>query len=125
MIESYFARLVWLSLAVFFLVNLASGLAVSAATPGIVRLMERLRPRLAARILLIVRLFPLALGFFAVAAACVPSYLRLEPDEAGEEVGVVGGIAAGLAIAILAAGLCRGVRNVARSSRWLDDVARS
>jgi len=125
MIESYFARLVWLSLAVFFLVHLASGLAVSAATPGMVRLMERLRPRLAARILLIVRLFPLALGLFAVAAACVPSYLRLEPDEAAEEVGVVGGIAAGLAIAILAVGMYRGVRSWVRSRRWLNDVAGS
>src|SRR5262245_57229728 len=122
MIESYFARLVWLSLAVFFLVHLASGLAVSAATAGHVRLVERLRPRLAARILLIVRLFPLALGLFAVAAACVPSYLRLEPDGAGEEVGVVGGIAAALAIAILASGFYQGVRNVVRSHRWLNCV---
>src|SRR5262249_579851 len=121
----YFARLVWLSLAVFFLVHLASGLAVSAATPGIVRLVERLRPRLAARILLIVRLFPLALGLFAVAAACVPRCLRLEPGEAGEEAGVVGGIAAALAIAILVAGLYRGVRNVVRSRRWLNYVAGS
>jgi hypothetical protein len=125
MIEPYLARLVWLSLAAFFLVHLAGGLAVCLGTPVVVRLVERLRPRLAARILLGMRLFPLALALFVVTALCVPSYLRLEPIDAAEGIGAVAIVAAGLGVAILLTGFHRGARNLLRSRRWLKDAAGS
>src|SRR5689334_17490953 len=120
MIESYFARLACLSLAVFFLVHLTTGTAVSLSTRAIVRIVKGLRPRLAARILLALRLLPLGLGLFAVAASCVPSYLWLEPQQGAEEVGRAGVFAAALGLAILAIGLGHGARMVVRSRQWLN-----
>src|SRR5436305_1698383 len=100
MITEYFARLICLSLAAFFAVHLVTGLAIWRATPIAVRAAGRLRPRLAARILLVLRFVPLTSGLFVVTALCVPSYLQLEPGDGVEAVGWAGVAAAVLALAV-------------------------
>ena len=57
MILPYLARLACLSLAAFFLVHAALGMAVSALTPWAVRFAARVAPAYGARVLLGLRLF--------------------------------------------------------------------
>jgi len=119
MITEYFARLICLSLAAFFVVHLITGLAISRATPMCARVARRLRPRLAARLLLALRFLPATLGLFVVAALCVPSYLQLEPGEGVEAVGWAGVVAAAITIAVWGIAIFRGLRKVLRSRRLL------
>src|SRR5947209_4183500 len=119
MISDYLARLICLSLAAFFAFHLLSGLAISAATPWIARIAGRLRPRIAARILLTLRLTPMVLGLFVVLAVCIPSYLRLEPGDADEEISALCVAAAGLAVPVFGLAAFRGWRAVLRSRRCL------
>jgi Zn-dependent protease with chaperone function len=118
MMASYLVRLFCLCLAVFFLIHFVAGLAVALSAPAAIRAARRMRPRLAERFLLMLRLLPAALALFVVAGVCVPSYLWLEPEGISmEEVG-----AGCLTAAILAAALCtistaRGVRAAVRSAR--------
>ena len=117
MMAPYLLRLLCLCLAVFFVLHCAVGLIVALSGPAAVRAARRMRPRLAGRFLLALRLLPAALALFVVAGLCVPSYLWLEPETNAEEVGP-----GCLAAAILAAALwtisgARGVRAAARSAR--------
>ncbi|MFZ0466352.1 MAG: hypothetical protein WAL78_11700, partial [Candidatus Acidiferrales bacterium] len=73
--------------------------AVWASSSAMIRLGESMRPRFAARLLLALRLSPLALALFAVAAFCIPSYLWLEPGATSEQVGTLCVIAAILGLA--------------------------
>jgi beta-lactamase regulating signal transducer with metallopeptidase domain len=101
MTPSYLIRLVLLSSASFFLVQLVVGAILAWITPQAIRRAGSMGPRRAARFLLTLRLLPSALSVTVVAALCVPSYLRFEPLVAEEEVGF-----ACLAAAILGAALC-------------------
>jgi Zn-dependent protease with chaperone function len=117
MMASYLVRLFCLCLAVFFLIHSVAGLAVALGGAAAIRAAQRMRPRLAERFLLMLRLLPAALALFVVAGICVPSYLWLEPEISAEEVG-----AGCLTAALLAAALCtistaRGVRAMVRSAR--------
>jgi hypothetical protein len=58
MMTPYVFRLLCLSLAAFFVVHAAVGLPVSLAVPWAVRMAGGVRPRLAARLLLGLRLLP-------------------------------------------------------------------
>ena len=71
----YLPRLLCVSLATYFLVHLALGMVVSPMARAAVRLGERVRPHLAARCLLVLRLLPAAGAAFMVVAVCLPSYL--------------------------------------------------
>ena len=62
MMASYLVRLFCLCLAVFFLVHSAAALAVALSGPAAIRAAGRMRPRLAERFLLMLRLLPAALG---------------------------------------------------------------
>src|ERR1017187_10273537 len=70
-----------------FVVHSVVGVVVAAGGGAAVRAARRMRPRLAGRFLLALRLLPAALGLFVVAALCVPSYLWLEPETNAEELG--------------------------------------
>jgi Zn-dependent protease with chaperone function len=96
MIAAYLLRLLLLSLASFFLVYLALGLVSLAAAPAAIRLAKRTTPLTATRLLLAVRLFPLALSLLLVLGLCLPSYLLLEPEASAERIGL-GCLAAALA----------------------------
>src|SRR5580658_5639552 len=98
---SYLLRLLCLSLACFFLVNLVLGAVAAWGASRCVRLADRMKPRTAARFLLTLRLFPGLGAVLAVAGVCVPSYLWLEPRGATEDIGV-----ACLAAALLGAAIC-------------------
>src|ERR1035437_8177435 len=87
MMAPYLLRLLYLCLAAFFVIHSAVGMVVAASGPAAVRAARRMRPRLAGRFLLALRLLPAALALFVVAGVCVPSYLWLEPQISAEEVG--------------------------------------
>src|ERR1039458_4432118 len=94
MMGSYLFRLLCLSMASFFLVHLALGAALSVLAPAAIRLSERLRPQLAARLLLLLRLAPTGLSLLMVAGLLAPSYLWLEPRATIEPIGWVWLVAA-------------------------------
>jgi len=125
MILSYVLRLLCLSLACFFLVNLALGSITSLAASSAIRMAERMSPRRAAWFLLALRLFPAAAAAFAVTAICVPSYLWLEPDAAGEQIGFACLAAAVLGAAICGSSLMRSLRAVTSSRRYLQQCERA
>jgi Zn-dependent protease with chaperone function len=117
MMAPYLLRLLCLCLAVFFVLHCAVGLVVSLGGSAAVRAARRMRPRLAGRFLLALRLLPAALALFVVAGLCVPSYLWLEPEISAEEVGPGCLAAAILAAALWTISTARGVRAAARSAR--------
>jgi len=125
MIVSYEWRLVCLSLAVFLLIHTALGLLVALIATPVARLAERIRPRVAARLLLALRLGPCAAAIFVVAAFCIPSYLWLEPEANAEEVSWLCLAAAVAAAAIWAGALFKSVRALFRSSRYAHNCERT
>ena len=117
MIAPYVLRLFCLCLAAFFAIHSVAGLAVAAGGQAAVRAAGRMRPRMAVRFLLALRLLPAALALSVVAGLCIPSYLWLEPETNTEELG-----AACLSMALLTATLwsvsiVRGLRSVVLSAR--------
>ena len=120
----YPVRLLCLSLACFYLVHLAVGLAVALAAPRAMRWAERSIARVAARRLAALRLLPAALALFVVGGFCVPSYLWLEPRATVEEVSLPCLAAAVLGLAIWAIPLARAVRGAARSLRHVRECQR-
>lgn len=120
---SYFARLVCLSLACFFLVNLAASLAVAAVAPRAIGKARELRADAAAGFLLTLRLSPALAAMFAVVALCIPSYLWFEPAAAAEDFGVACAMAAALGMAVISRSVWRAVRAVVRSRRFVLSAA--
>lgn len=114
----YILRLVCLCFASFFLIYAALSLAAWLVGPSAIRLGESIKPRFAARLLLVLRLSPVAVATFAVFALCVPSYLWLEPDANVERVGIACCVVALLGAAIWTISLVRIVRAVSVSLRY-------
>jgi Zn-dependent protease with chaperone function len=121
MTPSYLGRLLLLSSASFFLLQLVLAALVSAVAPAAVRRAGAMRPRSAAGFLLTLRLLPPAFSAMLVALLCVPSYLRFEPRVAQEEVGFVCAAAAILGAALCASALSKAMRALVRSSRFVQD----
>jgi Zn-dependent protease with chaperone function len=117
MMAPYLLRLLCLCLAVFFVVHSLVGMVISLSGRAAVNAARRMRPRLAARFLLALRLLPAAFALFVVAGLCVPSYLWLEPEISAEEVGAGCLTAAILATALWTLSTARGVRAAVRSVR--------
>jgi Peptidase family M48 len=115
----YLLRLVCLSLACFFAVIFAANLAVRWFSPRAIRRVEHMPPRLAAQMLFALRLLPAGFALFCVIALCVPSYLWLEPDSAGEAAGFPALTAAALGAMMLAFSLSRAALAVVRSRRFV------
>ena len=118
MIFPYLLRLLCLSFACFFLLNVALGLAVRVCSRVSTRLTATMKARAAARVLLALRLLPGALAVFVVASLCVPSYLWLEPDGTGERVGIVCALLGLLGVATCIGSLGRAGRALATSVRF-------
>jgi beta-lactamase regulating signal transducer with metallopeptidase domain len=89
MILPYLLRLLCLCLASFFVLNLAAGLLVRISSKSAIRFAQSRSSSTAARLLLALRLLPLALAVLFVAGLCVPSYLWLEPAATAEQVGLL------------------------------------
>lgn len=118
MILPYVLRLVCLCFASFFLIYAALSVAAWLVAPSAIRLGESLKPRFAARLLLVLRLSPVAVAAFAVSALCVPSYLWLEPDANAERVGIACCLAALLGVALWTLSLARALRAILISLRY-------
>jgi|CZKC01.1.fsa_nt_gi hypothetical protein len=114
----YFWRLLFLSAATFFVVNAICGLAARFFIPAVIRLTRRMQPRLAARLLLAVRLAPATLATFAVLALCIPSYLSFEPGATREEVGLACVVATFLTTALLTISFTRGIRALVSTTSY-------
>jgi hypothetical protein len=112
---AYFTRLVCLSFACFFLVNLAASLAVRLIAPRAVAKAQTLGADSAAHMVLGLRLLPMFVAAFAVVALCIPSYLWLEPAGAAEDFGLACSVAAALGVAVASRSLWRATRAVMRS----------
>lgn len=125
MISAYLIRLLCLSFATFFLVYLALGLGSFAAARAAIRLAKRTRPRVAARLLLALRIAPLAVAVFLVLGLCLPSYLLLEPDASAERIGLACLVAALAGAGVWAISLGRALRAVAVSLADLRRCRRS
>ena len=115
---AYFVRLVCLSFACFFLVNLSASFVISLLARRAVAKARGLRAASAARWILTVRLTPALVAIFAVVALCIPSYLWLEPDAADEDFGVACSVAAVLGFAVVSRSVWRATRAVIRSRRF-------
>jgi len=118
-ILSYSWRLLCLSAAVFFLVNLAAGSAVALVAPVAVRFAGRSAPSRAARFLLALRLLPPILAVIVVLSVCVPSFLWLEPGASAEHVGSPCLVLAALGAAVCIAAAVRSRRAAIFSRRVL------
>lgn len=125
MTGSYLFRLLCLSMASFFLAHLALGAALSLMAPAAIRLSERLRPQLAARLLLLLRLAPTGLSLLMVAGLLAPSYLWLEPRATTEPIGWVCLAAAALGLAVWSLSITRALRAAGRSVRHIRHCQRS
>jgi Zn-dependent protease with chaperone function len=121
---AYIVRLLCLSLASFFLIHLFAGLLVHLVSPMAVRFAESMRPRSAARLLLILRLFPPVVSLAVVGGFCVPSYLWLEPATATEDIGTwcIGAALLGLACWIIS--VTRAVRALVGSFCYIRHCGR-
>jgi len=116
---AYLPRLLCISLATLFLVHLVLGVAVSLVARSAARIGERIRPRLAARCLLMLRLLPAMGAALVVVVVCLPSYLWLEPEAPTERVGFGCIAVALLGVAMWGVSLARGLRAAAGSRRFL------
>jgi Zn-dependent protease with chaperone function len=112
-------------MASFFLVDLALGAVLFLLAPGAIRLSERLRPQLAARLLLLLRLAPAGLSLLMVAGLLAPSYLWLEPRAATEPIGWVCLAAAALGVAVWSLSITRALRAAGRSLRHIRHCQRT
>jgi Zn-dependent protease with chaperone function len=104
-------------MASFFLLHLALAAALSLWAPAAIRISERFRPRLAARLLLLLRLAPAGLSLLIVGGLLAPSYLWLEPRATTEPIGWVCLAAAALGLALWSLSIARALRAAGRSLR--------
>ena len=125
MILPYALRLLLLCAASYFVVYCAASLAVCAAVPAVMRRSAGKRPRREATLLAALRLLPLLMALFAVAALCVPGYLRFEPEADAERAGVLSILAALCGAAIVLYGFTRAGGALWRSVRSARDIRRS
>lgn len=119
MILPYYIRLLCLCLATFFVVHAVIWLAVRSLDARAVRVAATMRPRMASRFLFALRMAPVAVTVFLIVGFCVPSYVWLEPDLAGERVGWFCLLAAAIGAMVWAASLVRGLTAMVRTDRYL------
>jgi Zn-dependent protease with chaperone function len=115
----YFARLLCLCFAAFFLVHLALAALVTVLTGPAIRRAGRMDASAAAGFLAAVRLFPFVFAGIVAVFLCVPSYLWHEPEVSAEQIGIICLAASVLGAWTCCAGLFRGARGAIRSSRFL------
>jgi len=118
MMAAYWARLVCLCFAAFFLLHLVLGVAAAAVAPALLRRAGRMSARSATGYLLALRLAPAAVALSVVLGLCLPSYLMFEPGVAGERMNLLcaGSACLGLLVWLLSA--VRSVRALTRSIRY-------
>ena len=119
MIASYGARLLLLSLASYFLANLALTLVLRLVLPFLLRVAESMRASRASWFLFWARIAPATLSLLFVLAFCVPSYLWLEPGSVAERTTVAGVLVACFGLALLLGAFARTATALWRSRKYL------
>lgn len=119
MILPYLGRFVCLSLCAFFLTHTVTSLLVSLLAGRAVRSSVSYNPRSAARIMLWLRLSPMALAVVVVAGLITPSYFLFEPRAQTEELSALCVLMSLLGLSILIVGLLRGGAAMVRSAIYL------
>lgn len=122
---SYLSRLLCLCFACFFLVQLLLGLATLLIGSTATRLVEHMKARSAARLVLVLRCTPFVVAVLIVGSLCVPSYLLLEPHAIIEPVGFGCLAAAVLGVVTCAESIVRALRAVRSSHRYAQNCRRS
>ncbi|MFZ0637090.1 MAG: hypothetical protein WA755_15725 [Candidatus Acidiferrales bacterium] len=115
MILPYTLKLFVFCSGLFFLVHGALGIAMRPAAPAAIRVAENMSPRLGARFLFILRVFPVCFALISVLGLCVPSFLLFEPQEYAERVSLFCTGAALLGLAIWVISMFRSSYAVIRS----------
>jgi hypothetical protein len=123
MTGAYYIRLACLSLAAYFVIQLATGLLARALAHRLPAM--GLRPRESARALLLLRWLPTLFALALVTAVCIPAYLRFEPGESGEELGLGCLLGALSTLALWFGAALRGVSQVRRSRSRLREGSAS
>lgn len=113
-----------MSLAALFAVQACAGLVARPLWPQTARMAARFGASRAAALMLILRWLPAALGAFAAVCLCVPAYLRLEPLEGEEEVGILCLTLAGCAVLSYLIPMARAAWRVVRSEVRLHELIR-
>ncbi len=114
----YFARLVVLCGAAFFLIHSGLALAVCAISGQAARSAGRLGASNAAQLLLAIRLLPSTLTLLILFGFCVPSYLWFEPAHS-EEVGFVCALMALIGALAWVIPALRTVATISRTARYI------
>ncbi len=120
----YSLRLLCLCWATFFMVHVAVAMVARASAGTAVRIAEHMKPSSAARLLFAIRVSPLLLTLIAVLALCIPSYLWLEPDAVGEQVGLLCILTAALGVVLWVPALVRVIGAVRGTARFLESCER-
>jgi Zn-dependent protease with chaperone function len=121
---TYTWRLLCLCCATFFLLHLTLAAATRLSMGTALRMAARMKPSSAARLLFFLRISPMALTVFALLAFCIPSYLWLEPEAAGEKVGVACFVMAVLGVAIWLLSITRVISAVRGTVQYLRECER-
>jgi hypothetical protein len=124
MTASYSIRLLFVCFASFFVVHAVMSAIVRAFEGCGLRFAERIAPRTAATLLFCMRILPAATAITFVLAVCAPSYVRFEPNMAGEEVGFACAALAMAGALIWAAALSRGLGTILESVRFIRSCRR-
>jgi Zn-dependent protease with chaperone function len=119
MTSPYFVRFVCICLACFYLIHLVLSISIALSASRLIRMSERLRPSMAARLMLVLRLLPSAIAVIAVAALCAPSYLWLEPKSVTENLGFLCMTAALLALMVWVISAARSLTAIHRSRQFV------
>ncbi|HUK30356.1 MAG TPA: M56 family metallopeptidase [Candidatus Acidoferrum sp.] len=114
----YFIRLIGLCGASFFLVHAVLGIALRLAANSILRFANTMKPRDAARFLMLLRFLPFVGTTVVVLGICLPSYLWLEPGASEENVGAAFIAFAVCGASILLNSLLRSARALAASRKF-------
>lgn len=115
---SYSLRLLCLSFASFFVLNVVLTALVRAVSSFAVTLSASLAPRTAARFLFALRVLPAGLATLFVFGLCVPSYLWFEPSVTSERISAVCAVFGILAGAACLIAVARSVRVLLASIRF-------
>jgi len=120
----YLWRLVCLCCASFFVLHVALAVTTRLSTGTAMRMVAGMKASSAARFLFFLRISPTALTVFAVLVFCIPSYLWLEPEGAGEKFGFVCFLMAILGAGVWVLSIARVASAVYETVRYLHHCER-
>lgn len=115
----YLGRFVCFVSSAFFLIHTVAGLLVCLVAGRAVRFSVSYDPTAGARILLWLRLSPMALAIALVVALITPSYFLFEPTTGTEELSPLCLVTSLLGVSLLALGVLRGAAAMVRSAAYL------